>query len=96
MAHDVERAPVGGRSDAAGRVVSGEFGELNRHRARELVLDNLRELRFPATKAEVAAEAERMRMPPQLLALLERLPAREDVSVEGVADEAVRPHPGGD
>ncbi len=94
MAHDVLRAPVSGRPDDGGLVVTGEFGEMNEQRARELVLENLREVRYPATRAGVEADARRQRMPPQLLALLARMPEREYVSVEDVADEVVEPHPG--
>jgi hypothetical protein len=88
MAHDEERAGPGVRLGEHERVVSGPFAELNDRRAKELILENLRELPYPATKAEVEAGARRQRVPPQLTALLGRMPEREYVSVEDVADEA--------
>ena len=61
------------------------------HRVRALILENLRELRYPASREEVTSEAGRQRLGPQLLALLGRTPDREYVSVEDVADEAGTP-----
>lgn len=91
MAHDEQKGPLGGRFGGQGQVISGAFGDLNAHRARELILENLRELRYPATKADVTAEARRQQVPPQLNELLNRMPDREYVSPEDVADEAEPP-----
>jgi hypothetical protein len=90
MAHDEQKEPLAGRLGGQGQVVSGAFGDLNEHRARELILETARELRYPATKADVAAEARRQRVPPQLTELIGELPEREYVSPEDVAEEAAR------
>ena len=91
LAHDKERAPVSGRPTDEGLVVAGEYSELNENRPRALILESLRELRYPASRDEVRAEADRQRLGPQLLALLERMPERQYVSVEDVAEEAGTP-----
>lgn len=91
MAHDERKGPLGGRLGGQGQVVSGAFGGLNEHREREMILETARELRYPATKADLAAEARRQRVPPQLTELLDRMPEREYVSPEDVAEEAERP-----
>jgi hypothetical protein len=44
----------------------------------------------PATRADVEAEARRQRVPRRLLNLLGRMPGREHVSPEDVADESAR------
>lgn len=90
MAHDELKEPLAGRLGGQRQVVAGVYGDLNEERVRELILENLRELRYPATRAEVATEAERQRVPPQLTVLIDEMPDREYVSVEDVADEAVR------
>lgn len=89
MAHDEERTAPGVRLDERGHAVAGPYTEMNERHARQLILENFRELRYPAAKGEVEAEARRQRVPPQLAALLGRIPEREYVSVEDVADEAV-------
>lgn len=91
MAHDEEREGPGVRLGEHEHVAAGPFAELNDRRAKELILENLREVRYPATKAEVEAEARRQRVPPQLTVLLGRMPEREYVSVEDVAGEASGP-----
>lgn len=91
MAHDEFKEPLAGRLGGQGQAVTGAFGDLNERRARELILETARELRYPATKADLAAEAERQRVPPQLAALIGEMPEREYVSPEDVADAAGRP-----
>lgn len=90
MAHDERKGLLSGGPADQGPAVSGAFGSLNEHRARELIMETARELRYPATKADLAAEAGRQRVPPQLTALIGEMPEREYVSPEDVADEAER------
>jgi len=91
MAHDELREPLGGRLGGQGQAVTGAFGDLNEHRAREMILETVRELRYPTTKADLATEVRRQRVPPQLTELFDRMPEREYVSPEDVAEEAERP-----
>ncbi len=91
MAHDERKGPLGGGPADQGQAVTGAFGDLNERRARESILETARELRYPATKADLAAEAGRQRVPPQLAELIGEMPEREYVSPEDVAEEAERP-----
>ena len=91
MAHDEQREAVRGRPAGQGQAISGRGGRLNENRERTLILEELRELDYPVTKADLTAEAERRRVPPQLTDLLNRMPEREYVSPEDVAEEAEQP-----
>ena len=65
MAHDEQREAVRGRPAGQGQAISGRGGRLNEQRERTLILEELRELDYPVTKADLTAEAERRRVPPQ-------------------------------
>jgi|GEM_PF-702489 len=95
MAHEEQRDVVRGRPAGQGQATFGRGGRLNEKIERSIILEELRDLDYPVTRRDLADETRRRHLPPQLSDTIDRMPEREYVSPEDVADEAEQPHEGG-
>jgi len=95
MAHEEQRDVVRGRPGGQGQATFGRGGRLNEKVERSIILEELRDLDYPVTRHDLADETRRRHLPPQLSEVIDRMPEREYVSPEDVAEEAERPHGGG-
>ncbi len=71
-----------------GQKMGGAGGALNEQMIRGLIMQALRDLKYPLGKQDLTAEAQKRNAPPQLTELLGRMPDRQYTSPEDVAQEA--------
>jgi len=71
-----------------GEKVGGVGGGMNEQMIRGLIMQALKDLKYPLGKQELTEEARKRNAPGQLTDLLARMPDRQYTSPEDVAQEA--------
>ena len=78
----------GGVLGGIGRAVGGAGDKAKEEMAIQMIMTALRELNYPLTKADLAAEAQKRGAPAQITDVLAKMPERAYASADDVADEA--------
>lgn len=71
-----------------GKAIGGVGDKAKEEMAINMIMQALRSLNYPLTKADLAAEAQNRNAPSQIMDVLNKMPEREYASAEDVAAEA--------
>ena len=71
-----------------GQAIGGEGDKAKEEMAINMIMQALRGLNYPLTKADLAAEAQKRNAPGQITDVLNKMPDRQYVSADDVAGEA--------
>lgn len=71
-----------------GKAIGGVGDKAKEEMAINMIMQALRELKYPLTKTDLAAEAQKRNAPGQITDVLARMPDRQYISADDVAAEA--------
>lgn len=81
---------LGGLLGGIGKAIGGVGDSAKEQMAMTMVRQALSEMTYPVTKADLAAEAQKRGAPTQITDILAKMTDRQYVSVDDVADEAMK------
>ncbi len=85
---DQQQGGIGGLLGGIGQAIAGSGDKAKEEMAINLIMQGLKTLNYPLTKADLAAEAAKRNAPTQITDVLNKMPERQYVSADDVADEA--------
>ena len=85
---DQQQGGLGGMLGGVGKAVGGAGDTAREEMAISMIMQALRGLNYPLTKADLAAEAQKRNAPAQITDVLNKMPDRQYTSADDVADEA--------
>ena len=71
-----------------GGMLGGMGNKAQEEMAMNMIMQNLRGLKYPLTKADLVREAQQRNAPGQLTEVLDKMPERQYISADDVAAEA--------
>lgn len=77
-----------------GKAMGGAGDKAKEEMAIQMIMQALRELNYPLTKADLAAEAQKRNAPGQVTDVLAKMPDRQYTSADDVAAEARKAYQG--
>ena len=80
----------GGMFGGIGQAIGGTGDRAKEEMAIQMIMQALRGLNYPLTKADLAREAQQRNAPSQLMDVLGKMPERQYTSADDVAEEARR------
>ncbi len=83
-----QQGGIGGMIGGIGQTVGGTGDRAREEMAINMIMQALRGLNYPLSKADLAREAQQRNAPPQLTEVLSRMPERQYTSADDVAEEA--------
>lgn len=85
---DQQQGGIGGMLGGIGQAIGGAGNTAKEEMAINMIMQALRSLNYPLTKADLAAEAQKRNAPGQITDVLNKMPDRQYVSADDVAGEA--------
>ncbi len=85
---DEQKGGLGGLMGGISQAIGGATNTAKEEMAINMIMQALRSLNYPLTKADLAAEAQNRNAPSQIMDVLNKMPEREYASAEDVAAEA--------
>jgi len=85
---DQQQGGLSGMLGDVGKAVGGAGDTAREEMAISTIMQALRGLNYPLTRAELAAEAQKRNAPAQLTDIIDKMPDRQYASADDVADEA--------
>ena len=85
---DQQQGGLGGMLGGISKAIGGAGDTAKEEMAIQVIMQALREMKYPLTKMDLAAEAQKRGAPTQVTDVLAKMPERQYVSADDVATEA--------
>ena len=89
-----QQGGIGGMLGGIGQAAGGAGDKAKEEMAIGMIMQALRSLNYPLTKADLAAEAQKRNAPAQITEVLNKIPDRQYTSADDVAGEARKAYQG--